>query len=160
MDDEGDARKAILHFLSAEINAHASMIIGFSVILFAFLDVVVKRLEPVYFPLYPTWASLQYILVFLILTIEVFLLLFVVFRLLFYGVFTHRTIHYERPADSFAQLWDGIANEIVDEKVWWVFRVRWFASGLARPTRGAVLLCMGLSVLASLSLAFTFLIRF
>ena len=115
-DKSKTAKEAMLHHLTGQINTHASTFVGLSIILFAYLDVVVKRLEPIKFVSFPiciTSTALQYFIVFMILWFLVTLLVFEAFRLIFYGRFAHKTIIYPEdtslpPANSIKELWTNV----------------------------------------------------
>jgi uncharacterized membrane protein len=66
-----DFRGAILEYLSQEINSHVGMIVGFAVVLFAYLDIVVRDFfEPIQilqFRLPSTLADFQCVLIFVVL---------------------------------------------------------------------------------------------
>jgi len=154
-------KEAYLHFISSEINSHASMAIGFSVILFAYLGVVVTRFPRVQLSLYPiciTWATIQYLVVLAILFIILFPLLFTAFRFAYYGTLADRAINYNVKVDSLEQLHKKIAGSLTNDerdRLFGLVQVRWFGQGMTGFNRG-VRVSMALSFIICAVFAWVF----
>lgn len=154
-----DFREEILQYLSQEMNSHASMIVGFSVVLFAYLEIVVRHYfePPLSFnPRIPTtWQDIQCGLVLLVLIVIVWSLVFTLFRLGFYGLLTRATLQYNKTTSRFNDMWNSLMTEGIDkERLFGIFPTKWFTSGFLRPSRGLII-SLALSIVICFFLALT-----
>lgn len=155
------AKEAYLHFTSSQMNSHASMAIGFSVILFAYLGVVVTRFPRVPLSLCPlvvTLATIQYLVALAILFVILFPLLFTAFRFTYYGTLADRAMNYSVKVESLEQLHKKITECLArDERVrlFGLVQVRWFNEGITGLNRG-VCISMGLSFIVCAVFALVF----
>ena len=156
-----DFRGSLLEYASSEINTHASMIIGFSVVLFAYLDLALVRFfQPVphfQFRFPNSITEWQCLFLSVVLALIVWVLVFVTFRLAFYGLITHKTLTYEKSVISFADLWHKITNEeIINDRFVRIVPARWFSAGFGgNASLPGLLLSLGISILVCLVLSFT-----
>ena len=158
MSQTENAKKTILNFLSSEMESHAGMIIGFSVLLFTFLTLVAQQYENRVrvWPPIVTCENFHLILSFVVFVLLVWPLVYVTFRLAFYGNLTNKTIHYSGEAQSIKRLWDAVVEEAVKVK-WFGLPMNWFREGMAVNSLGlwvSLLASFGICVL--LGFAFWF----
>lgn len=136
-----DFRGPILEYLSQEINSHASMIVGLAVVLFAYLDIIVRHFfePPASFSLtfQASWETLQYILAFAVLVVIVWGLVYTLFRLSLFGVLTSLVLYYSKSNVQFSTMWqDMIGPEILGKAklfagfpaIWFTCRKGWIVS--------------------------------
>jgi ABC-type multidrug transport system fused ATPase/permease subunit len=155
------AKEAYLRFTSSQINSHASMAIGFSVILFAYLGVVVTRFPRVQLSLCPiciTLATIQYLVALAILFVILFPLLFTAFRFTYYGTLADRAMNYNVKVESLEQLHKEITESLASDetvKLFGLVPVCWFNEGMTRFNRG-VCISMVLSFIICAVFAWVF----
>jgi len=156
------AKEAYLRFTSSQINSHASMAIGFSVILFAYLGVVVTRFPRVQLSLCPiciTLATIQYLVALAILFVILFPLLFTAFRFTYYGTLADRAMECnDAKVNSLRELNINITESLAGDetvKLFGLVPVCWFNEGMTRFNRG-VCISMVLSFIICAVFAWVF----
>ena len=147
-----DFKESLLRFTSSELTSHASNIIGFAIILFAYLNVVSRYFQPV--PLKPPFclseSTLRYIIVFGILWVINTIIIFALGRLAYYGKIATKLIYYDESVDSSAKLWEETTNKV--DKI----PFKWFSKGISVLSIG-FWLSLFVSFVVSFILIWTFL---
>ena len=150
-----------MHFVSAELTSHSSNLIGLSIILLSYLSVATGRFPRVQF-IYGNCflfcfskSTFDYIVLFLIFWLLNSGIIFSVMRLAYYGHLSSKIIDSERKKKSLKELWDAIAEDVMDKKILGVLPIKWFKSGIGRLSGG---ICISLAVgfLLSILLFFVF----
>lgn len=132
-------KDSLLRFTSSELTSHASNIIGLSIILFAYLNVVSRYFtERIPFSLTfslseaTTW---RYTVVFLILWVVNAGIIFSILRLVFYGKFASEIIHYQGTVFSLIELWTKVGDKVKEARFFGL-PIRWFSEGISGLSRG------------------------
>ncbi len=152
-----ETKNTILRFVSSEMAAHTSNLIGISVILFSYLTAAVNRFPRVSMGInlcdFWFWAYLVIFLIFWLLNSGI---VFVIGRLSYYGNFADEVIMSESTSTSLKTMWEEIAKEVKERKLPVIhFPVEWWQSGIARPSKGfAVSFIIGFVTAIMLFLAF------
>lgn len=152
-----DFKEILLRFVSSELTSHASGIIGFSIILFAYLNVI-SQFYPDRIPFTPCFyhpASTRTLFVFLILWAINTLIIYTLLRVAYYGKIASELIQYDKPTNSSKELWDKVTNEIRKETFFTV-PFEWFRKGISSLSIG-FWLSLFVSFVVSSILIWTFL---
>lgn len=153
-------RDTALRFCSSELTSHASNIIGFSIILFAYFEVVGQFFERrVPFKLCDvplTWDSLRYFIVFLILSSIIAVIFFAGMRLVYYGKLAHEVIYHKGNVTSLDAFFDTVSTKIHEKKFLGIVPCRWYSSGASEGSVG-FWVSFPVGLLISLILMWTFL---
>ena len=152
--DTENAKGILLRFCSSELTSHASGLIGFSVMLFAYLNVISQFYPdrvPFILSCSLSTSTMRYLVIFGILWAINTFIIYTLGRLAYYGKFAFGLIKYDKPADSSAKLWDSIYTEIGNAKAY-----KWFSHGISSMKAGFWLsVCVSFAV--SFVLIWTFL---
>lgn len=121
-----------MRFVSSQLASHGSYIIGFSVILFAYLDLI-SRFYPhrIPFSLYIYLPeALRYLMIFVIFWLIITSLHYTLMRLVFWGSLASIIIHYGKSVESSKQLWKEAIGQIT--KRW----LKWYSTGISAMATG------------------------
>jgi len=130
-------KESYLRFISSELTSHASNIVGFSIILFAYVNITIEIFKPL--PLKPEFSlsyhtcihALRFLLVSVILWLIISIIIFAIMRLIYYGKASYRVITYEISADSLKQLHEKITAKVGKVKIFKVISMGWFEEGIS-----------------------------
>jgi len=147
-----------LHVISSELGSTSANLVGFSVILFAYLNIVAQcfprvSLEP---PFLLSGTTFRYIFIYVILSLISTVIIFALMRIVIWGRSASEIIRYENSATSIRQLWKETSDRIIDQKFFKVVRLEWFAHGMLEFPVG-FWLSLGVSSILSLVFILTFL---
>jgi hypothetical protein len=136
-DDTERLKEIALRFCYSELTSHSSSIIGFAVILFAYLNVISQYFERIPFTLeiHNTPTSWRYLVVWLILSLIIAGIFFNGMRLVYYGKLTNEVIKYEAPFNSIKLLIEGTSKN-VQNKRFALLKCDWFGSGASAESEG------------------------
>ena len=76
-------------------------------------------------------------------------------RLEYYGHLSSEIIDSERKRKSLKELWDAIAEDVLDKKIWRVLPIKWFKSGIGRLS-GGLWISLAVGFFLSIFLFFVF----
>lgn len=156
-------KSTLLRFVSSEISSHASNILGFSVLLFAFLSMVNGFFEEriaLTPPFCLTTESLRYVAVLLILTLLCTGVFYTFMRLVFWGRLSTKILINENKAmTTLINLWNDVKDtEKWENKRFFGLPLKLWSGGIASDPRG-LLLSFFIGLITSLILFWIFLIQ-
>ena len=116
---EEKTKETLLRFASSELTSHASNIIGFTILLFTYLNVATNRFERLVFVL-PESINLSdvkfgifYVFLYLIFWVLNSGVFFCTMRLIYYGKYGNAIIHSKKRLKTIAGL-----NQAVGQRYW------------------------------------------
>ena len=128
-------KERLLHFISSQLASHASSLIGFSVMLFAYLNIISQFYPnriPFTFCFCFATSTFRYLVIFLILWAINTLIIYTLFRLAFYGRLALETFNYEGTASSLKELY----NDTVDKVKKRSRALKWYSKGISAFAEG------------------------
>lgn len=154
--DEIQARKLLLDFYSSELTTHGRLIVGFAVILFSLLEIILQLEKPI--------SGVRFWMAFFGLSLAAFALWFLLMRHFVYGVLANAVIH--APLDnstekSFEELKKGVVRFGIAKRILRIIPMSLFCTTGQRITKlqkifgvtGArmigVLLCASLALITA-----------
>jgi len=132
-----DLKETLLRFVTAELTSHASLIIGFSIILFAYLNVISQFYPdrvPFILSFYPSTA-LRYLAIFLILWVLNTLIMYTLIRLAYYGKLATLIIFYDKTTNSSMKLWKEV-TDVVKKATLFKIPMNWYSKGMSIKSIG------------------------
>lgn len=165
------SKDTLLKFASSGLSLHASNLIGESVILFAYLNVILSsdrfpRIEINLNKCIPFRPTFDYIIIFIIFWILNSGIIFSVMRLIYYGRFAHEIIVFPQSEDDAKNMENIKVIKTLRDKVaintakgtFFKIPQKWFSSGIAKLT-GGLWFSFGLGFIISKILFFVFFIK-
>jgi hypothetical protein len=141
MTNSGKNEKdTLFDYMSNQFSAHANILIGLSVLLFTFFTFVATtgyfprvRIVSLNFSNIFAKATVDYIVIFLILLFLMFGTIFTLFRMVFYGAFSSALIELSESQDSSLKLRETANNKLWKENVKFlgIFPIRYWSTGLS-----------------------------
>lgn len=137
-----EIRETLLRFATSELTSHGSLLIGFSVILFAFFELVNRSFATsiVFEPCFRYPVSLRYLLVFLFIGFLIGGIIFVMMRFIFWGRILSRIVYSGSLSETitFDKYWNQIFDSLKFSRP-----LKWWSKGIRKDPKGLILSLIG-----------------